>query len=189
VTAADDEPFEVLAAQRLGRQGFHLKLDRGFEEGVYCAYVEFDDLSERAGFTAARRQAGEYCALLKAELAQCSRHSLGKTTDASRAAEPGRRRDLELTYLTFPVLTADGRFHDKAMKKEFQLALLRAGQQWDQRQARADTQRHASRQESFRQRLGALLASDAYTHLDAATRQRLLDEVPPLAFPPRGLGR
>ena len=37
------ESFEVLAEQRLGRQGFHVKLDRGFEDGTYCVYVEFDD--------------------------------------------------------------------------------------------------------------------------------------------------
>ena len=188
MAAEDGESYEVLAEQRLGRQGFHVKLDRGFEEGVYCAYVEFDDLASRVGFTAARRQAGEYCAVLKAQLARSARCSPGETEDASRSGDPQRRRDLELTYLTFPVLTADGQFHDDAMKEQFRLALMRAGQQWDQVQARADTQRHAGRQEAFRQRLGALLAGDAYAAVDAATKARLLDEVPPLAFPVRGIG-
>jgi len=184
----DEEFYQVLAEHRLGRQGFNVKLDRGFEEGTYCLYVEFDDLASRVGNSVARQQAREYCALLKGQLARSPRCSLGETEDASQNAGPGRKRDLELTYLTFPVLTADGRFHDDAMKKDFKLALVRAGQQWDQVQARADTQRHARREDTFRERLRALLAGDAYAGVDVATKARLLDEVPPLAFPVRGIG-
>jgi len=188
MTGEDGESYEVLAEQRLGRQGFHVKLDRGFEEGNYCLYVEFDDLSARVGSTAARQQAREYCALLKGQLARSPRCSLGETEDASQNAGPGRRRDMELTYLTFPVFTTDGQFHDDYMKKEFHLALLRAGQQWDQVQARADTQRHTRREDMFRKRLRALLTGEAYAAVDAATKARLLDDVPPLAFPVRGIG-
>jgi hypothetical protein len=184
VTGEDDESFDVLVEHRLGRQGLHVKLDRGFEEGTYCVYVQFDDLAAKVGFTAARRQAGEYCSLLRAELDRCSRHQLGGTEDPSRASDAPRKRDLELTYLTFPVFTDDGRSHDQDLKREFQLALLRTAQQWDQRQAGEDSQRRAGRRDAFRLRLGALLAGDRYAHVDETTKQRLLDEVPPLAFPP-----
>ena len=140
----------------------------------------------RVGFTAAHRQAEEFCALLHAQLARHSRHSIGDIEDASRTGDRRRKRDLELTYLAFPVVTADSRYHDDAVKEEFRVALLRAGQQWDQAQARADTRRHASRRDAFRERLGTLLAGDAYRDMDEATRQRLLDDVTALAFPPRG---
>lgn len=85
-----------------------------------------------------------------------------------------------------PILTADGRYHDDAVKEEFRLALVWAGQQWDQVQAHADTRRHAGRRDAFRTRLGALLDGDAYRGVDEATRRRLLDDVTELAFPPRG---
>jgi len=185
---AEGEVFLALVEQRLGRLGLHVKLDKGFEEGSYAVYVEFDDLASRVGFAAARRQAVEYCGLLKSELARCSGQSLGGIEDASRSGDPRRKRDLELTYLAFPVFAGDGRFHDDTVKEEFRLALLRAGQQWDQCQARADTRRHDSRRNAFRLRLGALLAGDAYAAVDSAIKERLLDEIPALAFPARGLG-
>ena len=72
-------------------------------------------------------------------------------------------------------------------QREGRSTLLRTAQQWDQVQAGADTQRRAGRQDAFRQRLGALLASERYQHLDKETEELLLDEIPPLAFPPRGL--
>jgi hypothetical protein len=124
--------------------------------------------------------------LLKGELARLGPHVLGETEDASRSGDPRRKHDLELTYLSFPILTIDGCFHDDGMKKDFRLALLRASQQWDQTQAQAATQRHVSRQEAFRLRLEVLLANAAYAQVDQATKQRLLEEVPALAFPPRG---
>jgi hypothetical protein len=90
-------------------------------------------------------------------------------------------------YLTFPVVLAGGRFRDEAMKEQFRLAVVRTGQQWDQEQARADTQRQEARRDAFRLRLDALLAGDAYRQLDGATKERLLQEVPALAFPPKGV--
>src|SRR5205085_2531018 len=48
------ESYGLLADQRLGRTGLAVKLDRGFAEGTYGVYVEFDELAARAGFTAAR---------------------------------------------------------------------------------------------------------------------------------------
>jgi len=51
--------------------------------------------------------------------------------------------------------------------------LLRTAQQWDQVQAGADTQRRAGRQDAFRQRLAALLASERYQHLDKETKELL----------------
>ena len=188
MTPEDEESDSVLVEQRLGRQGLEVKLDRGFEDGVYSVYVQFDGLAGRVGFTAAHRQAEEFCALLHAQLARHSRHSIGDIEDASRTGDRRRKRDLELTYLTFPVVTADSRHHDDAVREEFRVALLRAGQQWDQSQARADTRRHASRRDAFRERLGALLAGNDYRHMDDATRERLLEEIPSMAFPPRGQG-
>ncbi len=182
----EGESWGVLTEHRLGREGLAVKLERGFEVGTYCVYVEFHDLASRVGFAAAHRRAADFCKLLKAQLGRFAGHSLAETEDASRSAGPGRKRDLELTYLTFAVLTNNGRFHDEAMTEEFRLALLRASQQWDQVQARAGTQRHDGRREAFRVRLAALLAGDAFQHLDQATRERLLKEVPPRAFPPRG---
>ena len=176
----------MLGEHRLVRQGLHVKLDRGFEDGTYSVYVEFDDLASRIGFTAARRRAGEYCALLKAQLDRFAGHSLGETEDPSREAGSRRRRDLELTYLTFPVLFADGRFRDTAMQEEFRTAILRTGQQWDQVQARTDTQKQEARRDAFRSQLSDLLAGGAYQHLDGGTKDRLLEEVPALAFPLRG---
>ena len=60
MTAEDGESSAVLVEQRLGRQGLEVKLDRGFEDGGYCVYVEYEVLASRIGFTAARRQAGEF---------------------------------------------------------------------------------------------------------------------------------
>ena len=182
----DEEFWQVLDEYRMSREGLHVKLDRGFEEGTYCIYVEFNDLASRVGVAAAHRRAGEYCGLLKAQLDRFAGHSLGKTEDASRRAGPGRNRDLELTYLTFPVVMADGRFHDNAVLKVFRTAVLRTGQQWDQAQARIDTKKQERRRDAFRLRFGELLAGDTYQHLDKVTKDRLLDKVPELAFPPRG---
>ena len=104
------------------------------------------------------------------------------------AATLRRRRDLECTFLSFPLTMDNGHWHDTAMKQQFRLALLRANQEWDQIKARRDTQRHLGRREAFGQRLGALLEGDAYRHLDAATKERLLAEVTELAFSPKGRG-
>jgi len=49
MTAEDGESYEVLVEQRLGRQGLEVKLDRGFEDSVYCVYVEFDGQAGRVG--------------------------------------------------------------------------------------------------------------------------------------------
>jgi hypothetical protein len=117
-----------------------------------------------------------------------SGYVLGETEDASRTSDPRRRRDLELTFLSFPVLTSDGRFHDAAMREQFRVAFLRAGQAWEQEEARGQTQRRNTRQERLRRQLAALLDGDAYAAVDAATKERLLAEVPVLAFPPRGIG-
>lgn len=182
-----DESYEVLAEQRLGREGLHVKLDRGFEEGTYCGYVHFNELASRVGFAAARRRAEEFCGLLKAQFDRFAGHSIGETEYASGIGISRKRREAELMYVTFPLVTADGRFRDGAMKKEFQVAVLRAGQQWDQTQARMDAQKQDSRRDAFRLQLDALLDRDAYRHLDKETKNRLLEDVPPLAFPPRGV--
>jgi hypothetical protein len=178
----------VLADHRLGRRGLQVKLDKGFDEGTYCLYVEFEQLAERVGFTAACRSAGEYCTVLKEQLGRLPGFALGETEDASRTGDPRRKRDLELTFLSFPVEMNDGRFHDAAMQEQFRVAFLRAGQEWEQADARGQTHRRHSRQERFRQQLAGLLDGDAYAAVDAATKERLLAEVPGLAYPPRGVG-
>lgn len=181
----EEQSWEVLAEQRLAREGLHVKLDRGFEEGTYCIYVHFTELASRVGFAAARRRAEDFCGLLKQQLDRFAGHSLGETEYASGIGVPRKGREAELMYVTFPVVMAGGRFRDVAMKKEFSVAALRAGQQWDQSKARADTQRQDSRRDAFRLQLDALLDRDAYGNLDKATRERLLEDVPALAFPPR----
>ncbi len=39
----DGESGAALAEERLRRTGLQGKLDKGFAEGTYCVYVEFDD--------------------------------------------------------------------------------------------------------------------------------------------------
>jgi len=179
----EEQSYGVLADQRLSRRGLHVKLDKGFDAGTYCIYIEFDELSDRVGFAAARRSAGEYCALLKEQLGRLPGHALGETEDHSQNGGPRRRRDLELTFLSFPVETSDGRFHDAAMREQFRVAFLRAGQAWEQAEARGQTHRRHTRQENFRQQLAGLLEGEGYAGMDAATKERLLEEVPALAFP------
>jgi hypothetical protein len=185
----DEETDGVLAGQKLRRAGLEVKLDRGFAEGSYAVYLEFDELAARVGFTAARRQAGQYLALLKEHLGRLPGLHLGETEDASRAAGPHRKRDLEATFLSFAVETADGNYHDGEVGKQFRLGLLRANQAWDQSQARRTEHRRHGRREEFQQRLAGLLAGEAYARLDGAARERLLEEVTDLAFPARGLER
>ena len=179
----DEASYQVLVDQPMRREGFHVKLDRGFEEGTYCAYVEFHGLADRVGFTPAHRHAMKYCALLKGELDAPFLQTTGDIEDPSLDCDPRRKRDLELAYLTFPIHTHDGKFNDKAMKEEFQVSLMCADQQWDQMQAGAHTKRQTARRDTFRRQLGELLGGDAYRHVDTKTKTRLVDDVTPLAFP------
>jgi hypothetical protein len=177
----------LLADHRLDRLGLHVKLDKGFTEGTYAVYVEFDELAARVGFASARRAASEYCGSLKEHLGRSNEYVLGETEDPSRSGDPRRRRDLEATFLSFAVEAGDGEFHDDAITEQFRVAFLRAGQARDQAQARAEEERRDRRQRGFRQRLDELLAGDAYRHLDVATRDRLREDVTALACPPRRL--
>jgi hypothetical protein len=183
----EGEPLEVLAEHRLGRSGLLVKLDKGFAAGTYVAYVEFEDAASRLGFATARRLARAYGARLQRELTRLPEYATGAIEDPSRAGDPRRKRDLEMTFLSFSIETSDGRYHDEAMKASFRLAFLRTGQGWDQEQARTQMHRRYTRQEQFRQQLGRLLDGEAYAVVDAVTKARLLSEVPPLAFPPRGI--
>jgi hypothetical protein len=184
----EEESCEALTAHRLDRLGLQVKLDKGFQEGIYSIDVEFDELASRVGFTAARRTAGEYCARLKEQLGRSCAHALGEIEDASRTGDPRRKRDLELTFLSFAVETADARFHDRVMQEQFRVAVLRAGQAWEQSEASAQARRRHTRQERFRHQLAALLSGEVYAGVDATIKERLLDEIPPLAFSPRGIG-
>jgi hypothetical protein len=84
--------------------------------------------------------------------------------------------------------TAGGRFRDEAMKEQFRIAFLRAGQAWEQAQASEQTHRRHSRQDNFRRKLAGLLDGEDYAGLDDTVKERLLEEIPSLAFPPKGIG-
>ena len=122
-------------------------------------------------------------------MARTPGYDLGQVQDGSRSDDPRRKRDLESTFLWFEIQTSDGRFHDSAILEQFRTASLRAGQVWDQVQAKAQEQRRDTRQDKFRRQLAKLLESPAYAHIDAATKEGLLREIPGLAFPARGIER
>jgi hypothetical protein len=184
----EEESYESLAERRLGRYDLIVKLDRGFEPGVYGVCIEYGPLAKRIGFTAARRQALDYVARLHGQLARAEGYTLDDIEDASRSTGPGRKRDLECAFLTFAVTAEDGGWHDAAIQERSRIALLRVDQERDQHQARVDERRREDRREQFRQRLDVLLEAAAYRRVDAVTRERLLAEVTALVFPTRGRG-
>lgn len=100
--------------------------------------------------------AGKYCALLKRHLGSLLACEPGDTEDGSRSGDPRRKRDLEGTFLWFAIQTNDGQFHDDRMLERFRVALLRAGQAWEQADAKERTRRRDSGMEKFRQRLADL---------------------------------
>ena len=148
--------------------------------------MQFDDLAEKAGFAAAHRTARQYCDRLRGQLDRLPGYSLSDIEDASLTGDPRRKRDLESTFLSFTIDTTDGRFHDKAVREQFRLAMLRAGQAWDQDQAGVQAHRRLGRQENFRRQLADLLDGEGYAQIDGAVKERLLSEIPALAFPARG---
>jgi hypothetical protein len=188
MTGEGGEECELLADEHLARSGLRVMLDKGFAEGTYGVCIDYEELAQRVGFAAARRTARAYGDLLKDQLGRLPGYALGETEDPACSGGPARKRDLEATFLTFPIEASDGRFHDEAIKAQFRLAFLRAGQGWDQSQARAQTQRRHSREDRFRRQLAALLSSEVYAEIDATAKDRLLDDVTALAFPPRGIG-
>jgi hypothetical protein len=185
----EEEEYAPLVEHRLGRTGLVAKLDKGFEKGVYCLYVEYAGLADGIGFKAARRQALAYCSRLQMQLASTEGYRLGTLEDPSESNDPRRKHDLENTFLSIAVTSEDGSWHDMAIKDKYRVALLRADQAWDQMQAGRDEERRDNRRERFRQRLGTMLDGEAYRHVDAATRERLLAEVTALVFSPMGRGR
>jgi hypothetical protein len=185
----EEEPYAPLVDAPVYRGGLHVKLDKGFDEGTYYVYVEFDGMSSRTSFAAARRAAQEYCPLLKGELDRLPGYSTGEIEDSTLTGDSGQNGDLGPNFLCFPIETSDGRYHDDAIKKQFRVAFARVGRVLDQaqagEQADAKTHRRHARQERFRDQLDMLLHGDAYAGLDPALRERLLYEVPALAFPRR----
>src|SRR5689334_22380815 len=140
----EEESFEVLAEQPHPPMGLRVKLDKGFESGVYCVWIEYELLAERIGFAAAER--------LYEQMGRMAGYRLDVIKDYSHSGDPRRKRDLENTFLSFALTSNDGRWHDAAMKRQFQIAPLRADQEWDQHQAREDAQRRDRRRETFQQR-------------------------------------
>lgn len=181
-----EEPYQSLVEHRLGRSDLLVKLDRGFEEGVYGVCIDYAPLAERVGFTAARRQALDYAVRLHGQLARVEGHAIDDIEDDSRNGGSGRKRDLDCRFLLFALTSEDGHWHDDAVKGRFHIALLRADQQRDQHQAGVNEQRRDDRRGRFRQRLETLLAGDAYRQMDGAMKERLLAEVTALVFPLKG---
>jgi hypothetical protein len=179
----DGDFYEPLARHRLGRAGVEAKLDKGFEPGTYCIYVEYDALADKVGFVGARRQARDYSRRLRGQLSQLGGYGIGEVDDPSVNSAPGRKHDLETTFLHVTITSDDGRWHDEAMREKFRVAVLRADQEWDQVQAGAQERRLDARRERFRERFKALLSGEGYQNLDRATKVRLLADVPALAFP------
>jgi hypothetical protein len=178
----------ILCDHPLRQMKSHVKLDKGFDEGTYCVYLEFDDLASDKGFTPARKAARAYISLLREQLGNGRDFTVGEIEDHSRSGDSRRKRDLECTAFSFPLEYADGRWHDAATTECFRVALLRAGQAWEQTQAGVDARRRNTRQEQFRRRLNELLGVEAYETIDAGTKERLIEEVTKLAFPERGVG-
>lgn len=181
----EEESFEVLAEHPHPPVGMRVKLDKGFEPGVYCIWLEYEQLAERIGFVAARRKALAYAERLHEQMGRMAGYNLDGIEDFSKSGDTRRKRDLEHTFLSFSLMSNDGLWHDAAMTRQFQIAPLRADQQWDQHQARLDAQRRQRQRETFRQRLDTLLESESFRHIDGATKERLLAEVTALVFPPR----
>ena len=74
------------------------------------------------------------------------------------------------------------------MTKQFRVAVLRADQECDQSQARNNALRRNKRRTIFQERLAAVLAGEAYHHVDAVTKERLLADVTGIVFPTTGRG-
>jgi len=116
----DEEAAKALLAVHRLRQGsLEVKLDKGFEPGVYGVTVEYSESVQKFGFTAARRQARDYATRLHGQLSRIAGKTLDKLDDASLNAGQGQKRDLEGTFLTFAVSTDDGSWHDDAMNPYF----------------------------------------------------------------------
>ena len=181
-----DDESETLAEHRLGRSDLLVKLDRGFEPGVYGVTVDYHSLSDRVGFAAARRQALDYATGLHRQLVRAEGYAIDDIDDASHSGDPRRKRDLECRFIYFALTAEDGRWHDAAVKERFRIALLRADGERDQHQAGLEERRRQQRRARFRQRLERLLDGEAYRPMDAALKERLLAEITEMVLPPRG---
>ena len=181
-----EDESESLAEHRLGRSDLLVKLDRGFEPGVYGVTLEYHSLSDRVGFAAARRQALEYAARLHGQMARTEGYAIDDIDDASQSGDPRRKHDLECRFLYFALTSEDDCWHDDDIKERFRIALLRADRERDQHQAGMNERRHDDRRARFRQKLETLLEAEAYRQLDGTTKERLLAEITALAFPPKG---
>jgi hypothetical protein len=177
----------ILFEQPLRQLKAQVKLDKGFAEGTYAAYLEYDGLADDKGFGPARKAARDFALLLREQLGTAAGCAVGKLEDHSRSGDTRRKRDLECTFLSIPIEYADGRWHDAEVQERFRVALLRAGQAWEQAQAGVQARRRTSRQEQFRQRLDTLLEGEAYTSLDLAAKRRLIEEVTEMVFPPKSV--
>jgi hypothetical protein len=82
----------------------------------------------------------------------------------------------------------DGHWHDRGMAERCRMAVLQISQDRRQSQVSAQTRRRQTLQALFRVQLEELLGgSPYYEHLDDATREHLIQDVPRLAFPDWGL--
>ena len=103
-----EEPSEVLVEHRLSRGGLQVKLDKGFEKGLSGVGEEYDELAARVGIRC-RTPKGQGDCRLSQKASDPLRSGWGpaEIEDSSHTADPARKRDLEATFLSFPV--RDGR--------------------------------------------------------------------------------
>ena len=177
------EEFEVMAEHRLDRMGLVVKLDKGFKKGTYCIYVEYDELAHRVGFAPP--------AVRRGNIATRSRRIWAGSQGAALAKPMTHRVPLgqvgnatwRLHSCLFRSRPDDRHSNDPAMTKQFRVALLRADQECDQTQARSNALRRNKRRTTFQERLATVLAGEAYQHVDAVTKERLLADVTGIVFP------
>ena len=101
-----EEPYQSLAEHRLGRSGLILKLDRGFEQGVYGICIDYAPLAERVGFTAARRQALDYAVRLHGQLARVEEYTIDDIEDDSRTGMTTPSRSASTSPCCGPIKSA-----------------------------------------------------------------------------------
>ena len=183
-----EEPYELLAEHPHPPRGLRVKLDKGFEPGVYCIWIEYDLLAEKIGFAAARRKAVAYADRLCEQMGRMAGYSLDGIEDFSHSGDPRRKRDLEQTFLSFALTSNDGLWHDAALKRQFQIAPLRADQEWDQHQARWEARRRGQAARDVPGTLGYGAGGRILPAPGQRDEGRLLVEVTARGLPAQGTG-
>src|SRR5689334_16972545 len=98
--------------------------------------VQFDARAVGEGVASGHCTDQEFCDLLREQMGRSPDYKVGRSDDACREGGSGRKRDLEVTFLTLRLKADDGQFDDADVREQFRLALLRASQGWEQEEAR-----------------------------------------------------